>query len=45
VHVDGATGEVRSRRAAGEDPTAVALDAAYVWVADSGEEAVLRYER
>jgi DNA-binding beta-propeller fold protein YncE len=45
VHVDGATGEVRSRRSAGEDPTALALDAAYVWVADSGQDAVLRFER
>jgi DNA-binding beta-propeller fold protein YncE len=45
VHVDGASGEVRSRRAAGEDPTAVGLDATYVWVADSGDDAVLRFER
>jgi DNA-binding beta-propeller fold protein YncE len=45
VHVDGATGEVRSRRATGGDPAALALDAAYIWVADSGEDRVLRFER
>ena len=45
VHVDGATGEVLSRRAAGSDPSALALDEAYVWVADGGDDEVLRFER
>ena len=45
VHVDGATGEVLSRRAAGSDPAALALDEAYVWVADGGDDEVLRFER
>ena len=45
VHVDGATGEVLSRRPAGSDPAALALDAAYVWVADGGDDEVLRFDR
>jgi DNA-binding beta-propeller fold protein YncE len=45
VHVDGPTGEVRSRHAAGRDPVALALDEAYVWVADGGDDEVLRFER
>ena len=45
VHVDGATGEVVSRQAAGSDPAALALDEAYVWVADGGDDEVLRFER
>jgi hypothetical protein len=45
VHVDGATGEVLSRRSAGSDPVALGLDAEYVWVADSGDDEVLRFDR
>jgi hypothetical protein len=43
--VDVTTGEVVSRRAAGSDPAALALDEAYVWVADGGEDEVLRFDR
>ena len=45
VHVDGASGEVESRHPAGADPVALAIDRAHVWVADGGEDTVLRFER
>jgi streptogramin lyase len=43
VHVRG--GEVRSRREVGADPTAVALDARHVWVADAASGTVMRFDR
>jgi DNA-binding beta-propeller fold protein YncE len=43
VHIAG--GDVRSRHPAGADPVALALDGTHVWVADGGEDAVLRYDR
>jgi DNA-binding beta-propeller fold protein YncE len=43
VHVEG--GEVRSRLPAGSDPVALALDRTHVWVADGGEDMVLRVDR
>jgi DNA-binding beta-propeller fold protein YncE len=45
VHVDGASGEVESRDPAGADPVTLAVDRTHVWVADSGEDTVLRFER
>ena len=45
VHVDGASGEVESRHPAGADPVALAIDRTHVWVADGGEDTVLRFER
>jgi hypothetical protein len=43
--VDGANGDVRWKRRAGSDPSALALDAHDVWVADAGADAVIRLER
>jgi DNA-binding beta-propeller fold protein YncE len=44
-HVDGANGNVDWKRPAGRDPSALALDANDVWVADAGNDAVIRIER
>ena len=38
-------GQVRSRRAVGAEPAALAVDAEHVWVASPGSDEVLRFER
>jgi DNA-binding beta-propeller fold protein YncE len=43
VHVE--DGEVRSRRSAGTQPTALGLSAGHVWVADAGAGTVMRFDR
>jgi len=45
VRIDGADGEVRSRRPAGTQPVDLALGADHVWVADAGAGTVMRFER
>ena len=45
VRIDGESGEVDARDPAGADPVALALDRTHVWVADGGEETVLRFDR
>jgi hypothetical protein len=45
VHVDGATGEVLSRRDVGADAVAVALEPRHVWVAGGEDNQVLRFDR
>jgi hypothetical protein len=43
--VDATRGTVRSRRAVGPDPAALALDPRHVWVADAGDDTVRRFDR
>ncbi len=45
VGVDANTGKVRSRRPVGAGPSAIALDSRYVWVANAGEDTVMRFDR
>jgi len=45
VHADGDSGEVLSRRPVGPDPAALALARDHVWVADSGNDTLMRFAR
>jgi DNA-binding beta-propeller fold protein YncE len=45
VEVNGKSLEVESRRPAGDDPTALAIDGRRVWVTDSGRDVVIAYDR
>jgi DNA-binding beta-propeller fold protein YncE len=45
VRVDGRTGEVRSRATVGPAPSALAVDAGHVWVADTQTRTVTGYPR
>jgi DNA-binding beta-propeller fold protein YncE len=44
VRIDARTGTVRSRRPLGAEPSALAVDPGYVWIA-AGENEVMRVDR